>query len=280
MTVISGKDAYVDGVPCTTSWSVAHSAAIQRYACSATQGGTGVVEGNINWSGSMAGLGPNPPVKPGSEFTFKGIVDATNGDTLAIEGTVLIENVRIQFPVRGGGPITWNSTFGAQGLLTSTTPLTGVVDPTSKLAISAKDTGITIDPGGTPYVVPDVQSISLNLSARSATYISSGATERKPGNLIADLSFTLLNRDLFIANYQPNQREIVHIVLNDATFWLIDEVVFGNLSNFQVNVATRSIVGYTVGGMWSAVDDLANNATGNKLVSPDGTVFFAIPVPP
>lgn len=271
MTVISGKDGYVNGVPCTTSWSVSQVAAIQAYAASCTDGGTGVVEGNINWTGTMAGLGPNPPVIPGQEFTFRGIADATIGSVIAIEGTVLIENVSIQFPVQGGGPIVWTATFGAQGLMTSS--VTGAADNTSQLAVSAKDAEVEIDPATTAQIIENVQSIALAFSASSVTYVNDGVTYRKSGNLSANLSFDVLNGDLFVAGYQPNERHEVHVNIGDGTFWEIDEVVFGGLSNFNVNVATRAIVGYSVSGQWSAVTDADLKG---KLTMPDGTVWFPL----
>jgi len=271
MSVVSGKDAYVDGVPCTTSWSATVQASLNQYACSATQGGTGVVEGNLNWAGQMSGLGPNPPVQPGTEYPFKGAIEATAGDGLALEGTVLIGAVSITFPVQSGAPITWTASFLVQGILVETT--TVYVDPTSKLATSAKDAGITIDPSGTPFVVPDVQSISLSFDAPANSFVRAGEMHRKAGNLSASLTFALLNRSLYVPQYQPNVRDVVHVTLDDGTFWELDEVVFGGLTNFSVNTATSEIVGYSVNGMWSAVSSLTTDALG-KLTSPNGTAWF------
>jgi len=219
----------------------------------------------------MSGLGPNPPMLPGKEYAFKGVIDMLQADQLALDGTVLIENVSIQFPIAGGGPITWTASFGVQGSLESSS--TGAVDPSSKLAISGKDTTVKIDPGGTPFVVPDVQSVALAFSAPSVTYVDGGVTKRTEGNLSANLTFEVLNRDIYQTGYQPNSRNVVHIEIGDTTYWLLDQIVFGGLTNFNVNVANRAIVGYTVSGQWSAVSQLDVDNLG-QLKSPAGVDWF------
>lgn len=267
MTVISGKDGYVDGVPCTTSWSVSHTAGIQRYAASCTQGGTGVVEGNESWTGNMAGLGPNPPVKPGDSFTFLGVIDDTTGSEVDLNGTVLIENVAISIPVAGGGPITWTASFSAQGLMTAGS--VGGADATSKLAVTAADCGVTV----VSTAISAIQNITLNFAAPSSKYVLSGASHGVRGNFSAGISFSVLDSNIFVSAYQPNVRAIVKVTMADATYWLLDEIVFGALSNFMVDVKTRSIVGYTVNGFWSATSDLTTSDLG-EIISPDETVWF------
>ncbi len=117
MSIIRARDGYVNGIPCVQNWATSKTATVQAYVASCTDRGTGITKGIINETGSISGIGGNPPITPGVEFTFKGVIDNTFGAAKVLDGTVLPTSLSITIDKETCGPITWTANFGVQGQL-------------------------------------------------------------------------------------------------------------------------------------------------------------------
>jgi hypothetical protein len=254
--VISGRDAYVNGVPCTQSWGFNRTGSPTRYAASCTGSGTGVTKGNINEAGTMAGIGGNPPVTPGQTVAFRGIADNTVGDAVAYAGNILITSLEIDCDKQAGTPINWTANFGVQGELTPDT--VGAADTTWAEHLGASVVADAQVYNGAAYVAFDLfRHWHLAIRAPEKTYVQNGLTYRKPGNLEADVSIDVFNRSLRNAIYDPNVIEKVRLYIDATTFWLVEWVRFTELTGIIFNRGTQDIVGYTINGQWSAVKGTA-----------------------
>lgn len=282
MSVISGKHAYIDNVPCVAQWQVGESGDLQSYAASCTAGGTGVSDGNIDWAGSASGIGHTPVLMPtGNDFTFKGVADNESGDAIVYDGTILVSQTTINIPIAAGGPITWASVFGCQGALTEGT--SGAADATVAEAPSAKAATLKIEDtaaeiaGGT--ALSDIQSITLTFSRPASSYVSGGYVYRLPGNLAATIAFEILDRSLVNTKYAINAHKVASILVAAGATWELP-IKWGSKTNFTVDTDTRAPVGYTVNGQWSSVVPTSiDDDAGGYIKNPADVYFFgAAPV--
>lgn len=279
----SGKDAYINGVHATVNWSITHAAALERYAASSTFGGTASTPGNENWTGQATGIGFHPPLMPtGTNFAFKGIVDATVGSVVAMDGNILVSQTQITIPVASSGPVTWSATFGGQGALTQ--GAVSAADTPAAPPVPAKHCGIMIAPSvadiAEPTALTDIQSITLTFNRPEVTYVSGGLTSRLPGNLEVDLAFDILDRTLVNSLYALNATTIAFICSLAGTvdifnpYWQLP-IRWGEKSNFIVDAKTRQPIGYTVNGQWQAeVGSLINSEFTGWILDPAGDYFF------
>lgn len=276
MTVISGKASYINGVHCLVNWAATEDVALERYAASCTNGGTGVADGNVNWSGTASGIGGTPPLMPtGADFSFKGVIDNTVADNLVMDGTIRVSQTQITIPVAQGGPIRWNATWGAQGLLTEGT--VGATDTIGPEPDMAKNGGIRIAANlaaiATPTVINAIQSITLTFNRPENTWVDAGVLKRLTSNLEADVAFELLDRSLANALYAKNTFGIIRAYVSAATYWELS-VKFGSKGPITVDNASNQPVGYTVNAMWSSVVPTAlNTALSGWIKNPAGTYF-------
>lgn len=269
MAIITGKDGYVNGVPCTTSWAVNRNASIGRYAASCAGYGTAVNRGVKNVTGVMTGIGGNPPVVPGTNMTFKGVIDNTFGLNKVLDGSVYIQSLAIQMPKEAGGNLTWAANFGVQGDLTEGT--TGAADATYVLHEGAVQiTDAVLYNGGTPYTIPGFRSANFTINAPEKTYVINGLTHRLPGNLEADISISVYDDDYINSKFEPNAIDKVSLYIDASTFWLFEWVRFGDINNFMVDRATQAIIGYDINGMWTAV----SGGVEGSIVKPGGAFLF------
>jgi hypothetical protein len=143
MPVYSGKDSYVNGVPCTQGWQANPAVTAQRYSASCVAGATNTPAGITNWTGQISGVGAQPPLFPdGLPFTFLGVINNTSGSLKSLNGTVLFEQLTIDFNRETYAPISWVATFGAQGAMTEAA--SGAADSVVSEAPNGKDLAIKI----------------------------------------------------------------------------------------------------------------------------------------
>jgi hypothetical protein len=269
MSIITGRDGYVNGVGCTTSWMVNRSAAISRYAASCSGYGTNVNRGNLNVTGSMSGIGGNPLVTPGTTVAFKGVIDNTFGSNKVLDGSIYIQSLSLQMPKESGGNLTWTANFGVQGDLTEGT--TGAADSTYILHEGASQiTDAVLYDGGTPYTIPGFRQANFTINAPEKTYIINGLTHRLAGNLEADISIDVYDDDYNNAKFAPNVVDKLSLYVDASTFWLFEWIRFGDVSNFTVDRAGQAVVSYTINGMWTA----ANGGVEGSIVRPGGAFLF------
>lgn len=251
MSIITGRDAFVNGIPCTQSWSVNRDAAVTRYAASCVGRGTGVTRGVKNVTGQMTGVGANPLITPGVDFTFKGVIDNSFGAAKVLDGTIRINSLNIAFPKESGGLITWTAGFGAQGDLTEGT--TGAADATYVLHEGATQiTNAILDTDD--YSIPGFRQASLTITAPEKPYVINGVIHRLSGNLEADISIDVYDDDYINARFEPNVVDGLYLYADSTTFWFIQWVRFTGISNMLMNRGTQDIIGYTINGMWTATN--------------------------
>lgn len=266
MATKSGRHAYVNGVPCTQSWSASKSVASQRYSSSCVAGATNVPPGVINWSGQIAGVGAQPPLFPdGNPMAFQGVIDNTVGDLLSLNGSILIEQLTIDINKETYAPISWVATFGAQGAMTEAA--TGAVDSVVSEALNGKDLAIEIN---STAITQGLRTCQLVFRRPSTSYVQAGLTYRDSGNLECDINFSLYERSLEIAAYEANALAQVDVYVSGSEYWSFEKIRFGSKSGISFDRSSNNILGYTVNGMWNAVD----GTTQGEIIGPDETYYY------
>lgn len=264
--IYSGKDAYIDGVPCVSSWAVTPGAAAQRYSASCVAGGSNVGPPVQNWTGTAAGKGQKPAMFPATDdFTFQGVMnnDAGQGDLLSLDGEIIVEQLTIDINKETAAPITWQATYGFQG--TPTQSATGAADTANADAMYGNDLDIKI--ATTSIGISKVRSAQMVFRRQTTTFVQAGTTYRKAGFLSADISFTLYESSLEIAAYAPGTLARLQVFVSATAYWDFSLARFLGKSNFTVDRESNAILGYTVNAQWNA----KNGATPGWIAYHDGT---------
>lgn len=235
MTVICGKAGAVTGEDTVTNWEVTYTGQPFEYYASNTDGASGQLAGNNDWSGSYKVLTGEPANMPGDGITFTGSVDGTNGCT----GTAIIDSITVTAPIAAGGPVTTVVAFSSDGALTvgaaAATDTTEPQPPPAKLAklnIAAGD-------------IAGVQSITMVITSANKDYVTSGETNRIAGNLTATLTYDILEGD-FGNLPAPNADLIIKFYVTATIFWDLKWMLVENLTNLKVDIETNELVGATV----------------------------------
>jgi len=251
MPIYNGKNAYVDDVPCVQTWSASLATTHQRHSSSCIAGATNSPPGIKNWSGQITGLGdfPSIVIPSLSPLTFLGVINNTGGSLKSLNGSVFIESLTIDINKATYAPISWTATFGAHGDLVEAA--TGAADSVVSEAPNGKDLAITIV--ATP-ITQAIQTAQLVFRRPSTTYVDAGLTYRTPGNLEADINFAVLESALEVAAYAPNALSLVKIFTTATKYWEFSKIRFGGKSNFVVDRTSNNVLGYTVNGMWNAIE--------------------------
>lgn len=277
----TGKYAYVDGVPCTTSWSFTKSSSVGRYQASCVPDGSAASEGNVDYSGTMTGKGYLPPFPTEAEMAAVFVASAKTGEIMNYEGDILVSETTINIPVAAGGPITWSANWGAQGPLVKET-VTAYEDDTRNPAPGAKHGKIEIvevnDAGPEVWtVVPAVQNITLVFRRGVTTYVDNGYVYREAGNLEADVTFRVENDDVDVALYAENVVKRLRAYVNATQYYLYDAIMFREHSNLTVNRETNEMVGYDVSGWWTALRTRTPPALGTIVKPGSAGVLYPTP---
>lgn len=271
----SGKYAYVDGVPCVQGWNVTGRSSVTRYSASCVPGGSATTEGNVDWTGSINGIG-YLPLFPGEDLVpFIGVASSKAGQIVNYEGDILITDCTIQIPVAAGTPITWSANFGVDGELSKTTA-SAYIDDTREPGPSAKYGKVSIETtldSDTFTDVDEVQNISMTFRRNPVTSVNGGLTYRDSGNLEAELNFQVNNDDLEVPAYELNSVRRLRVYVTDTLFYLFDSIQFSEHSNFQVTRDPPSIISYQVNGLWTALRERTPAALGEILL-PDGSTLY------
>src|SRR5262245_2656652 len=192
MSRVTGKYAYIDGIPCTISWGMTESTTVSRYQASCVPDASAAVPGNTDFSGTMAGMGYLPPFPDGEDRNFIGVANGAAGELLNYEGTIIISECTITIPINEGTPIEWTATWSAQGEIVIQSPSVLTEDPTRELAPSSKDGKVSIEDtpdSGTYLDVDAVQNITMVFRRQMARFVDDGFMYSEVGNLESDLTF-------------------------------------------------------------------------------------------
>lgn len=251
MGIHSGRDAYVDGVPCVQSWQATEATTHQRHSSSCVAGGTNTPPGIKNWSGQLAGLGafPEAVLPTGVDFAFQGVINNTGGSLKSLTGTALFEQLTIDINKETYAPISWVATFGVQGLLAEAA--SGAADSVVSEAPNGKDLAISI---GGVSLTQKLRTAQIVLRRPLTTWVDAGATYRKAGNLEADINFALYEESVEVAAYAANALARVQIFTTATAYWDFSKIRFLGKVNFVVDRASHNILGYTVPGQWNGVE--------------------------
>lgn len=267
----TGKDGYVNGVPCLSAWGISRQTTATRYAASCTMEGTNVTKGNINVTGQMSGIGGNPAITWGADMAFKGVVDGSVGTPATVEGNIRVSELTINIPKEAGTEITWEASFGFQGDVTEGT--TQYTDSTLTEHLGATIAAdATFGPPPEPYTfaaIPGFRSAKLTIRRPEKTYVQNGVTYRLNGNFEAEATVEVFSDDVKPTN-DLNMLGKLRLYIDATNFWEFNYMRISEFSGFVVNRATQDLIGYSINYMWSAVGGDAG-ATAGRIKTPGGT---------
>lgn len=252
MGVITGKLGAVNGVPCIRSWGINDVQNVQTVIASCTDGATGAIPGNNDWSGTFSQFTGSPTHLPGDTLSFAASMDGVNG----LSGPVIVDSITINWDIESGAPIECITAFSANGALTyaantdSDATLFDQEDVVSK--------GSILKHGPTAIVTrDDLRTMTMTLTADNKSYVSSstaGETKRLAGNISGTVSATVYEDDL--SNLpSPGSYEHWKMFVGVTLFWEIKWILINNLSGIEINRESGDLVGATINGMFSAFDD-------------------------
>ena len=266
----TGQLSQINNVPHVGQWQFNRSANTSKYADSSTGKGTAVTKGNINITGSIAGIGGNPILVPGTEHAFVGISDVAPS-ALSYSGTILITSLQVTVDRESAAIIEWTAGFGAQGDLTA--GATAPVDETDfAVHDGASDSAGVAIVGSPDYSIPGFKKWVLNLTCPEKVYTLNKFIHRKPGNLEGTISIDVWNKTVRDVKYDPNTIGAVKLYIDATQFWLLNWVRFKETTNLVVDKRTQAIQGYTINGDWTAQDGVGS-ALG-AIVRPDDAYIF------
>lgn len=267
MSTISGIGGAVDGASTVRAWSISSKADLQEFAASNTQGASGALPGNTDWSGQYSSYLPQPAVMPGEEFAFVGSIDGTKGAS----GTAIVDSVEITINIEGGNIISHTVNFSAAGTLTLGAAV--AVDETIPGATTSIGCKVQIGPvGGAVADLPDVRTVTITITAANAAYVNSstaGKTLRKRGNWNATVAISVHTAD-FSTLPQPNDVKIVHVYVNATDYYEFNWLIFGEATDLSVDREQATIVGGTLNAKFC----IEQGGALGVLTLPDETQFW------
>lgn len=169
MAVSSGLGGTVNGFDTVRKWSVNNTDAGPSFVASNSDGMTGSIAGNKDWSGTVELYGYTPAFIPGEGLTFAG----WNGASRAT-GTAIVNSLSLTCDIEAGGIL--SHTLGIQGngaLSFNTTTVTDSANPAIYTAIGCKAAFDAA--GGSSYTdIDNVKNWSLNIDCATQQYVNSG----------------------------------------------------------------------------------------------------------
>lgn len=279
MGVVSGAGGAVNGQACVRNWSVNFTPNPVSYVCSASQGGTGRVTGNTDWSGSYDAYGEEPAVMPAETFQFKGSINGTVGVDSGATGA-MVDQVEITWDIEGGGIISHTVNFSSNGALTwgaSVAADASVPDPLpANVGVIKIDDPGAAEFSGSETTFTDVRSITLTISAGNQSYVSSstaGVTKRVAGNIDATISFDVYFDD---PTDLPTAQEVkaIRLYTTATEYWELRWVMFGEIGGVDVNIETADIVGATVNAGMNGHTSIGGTPTTGSIKTPAAATFW------
>jgi hypothetical protein len=232
------------------------------------------VKGIEDWSGSVVGSGPIPPVKPGESFTFSGSEDGTNGWT----GPAKCKEVQININQESGEDISHTITFEGDGLL-----VPGAVAAAEDSAVDKPypSVGLIVklaaaETAGEDTEIADIRSASLTISSVLSAYASSstsGAKKRVVGPWDASVSVSLFVNDPADLPVKGLMYAI-KLYVNATQYWLIEYGLCQTISGVEVDKETGNLIGATIGFDFSSVIMVSTTPTAGSIEAPGTVTWF------
>lgn len=247
MSVISGINCIVDGVPSMSAWKVRMLNMPPEFSSSDIPGAMGRALGNTDWRGIYRQYGHTPEHFPGDSIAFKGNVDANYG----VSATGIIDKMTITCPIEPGGLIDSVVEFSnndAAGLVPGAASGTKGATPTIFSAITRK-----INWSGS-----DVRARNwrLVLSARNRPYVdtdTAGFVMRTPGNLDAQFQYGHYQDN---ASSLPGEGEIavIRFYVTATLYWELTWGIIERVDDWGADHEGAENVFANIFGSWTAQD--------------------------
>lgn len=257
-------------------WSVSVKGEPQAIVDSATGGGNTRAIGPKSWSGRYRGNGAVPHPLLFSPFSFIGSIDGTNG----VIGNALFDSIKIDWDIAGGKPISHEVTFTGDGPPTFGAAVaadTSVQSAQPSIIATPVKLATPATPTETFAELAQVISISLELKrANTQPPLDSGCggwKRCKIGPLDASLSIkihpdSVLAATAFTSLPQPNSVHGVQLFVDATRFYLLDWMMFSDLSDIVVNRATGEAVSATLNAAMCGIMNFAGTDTAGKITGP------------
>lgn len=256
------------------NWSLTENNAIQTAVASNTANIELNIAGNYDWTGEAQFYGYEPPVLPGTTFTFLGCTDGTANTawTSGSSGAICTE-VTIDADHESGTPFKGTIRFAqaAVGLSTTTgtisdSSLPEVWSPASRKIIWG------VSPS-TPADVP-VRGWSITLRNQCPTYVDTdtgGKVFRKAGNKSASGTIKLYEAAP-ASVLRAGACEGAKFYVTNSTYWHMDYLRLGE-STQAVNRETGEIVGVDHSWQFTGFKYISSTYTRGRLVTPGTTAY-------
>lgn len=268
---LSGKDAFAVGLTGVQSWTATRSATDSPHSHSGVAGATDVLQGSLDDTFSLTGVGFDPGKFPdGTAFALT-LVKSNTPPKMSLVGSALIESLQITIDKENpGNPIAYTISGGAHGGFSKS--LTGFQDGGVYSAGSGRNLDVTIDGDS---VTEDfgtsgtcIKSCVLNFKRPLSTYRCGGLTYRIAGNLEASITLNLFESNPYLITDTVGRDPTVVVVGCGALgSWSLSKVRWGGSTGPDPNRTTNAATSVSFTGMWLASD------TG-LITGPDSTNWF------
>jgi len=277
MAVISGISGAVEksgaaDIASVGAWSINLESGAPSHGASNTQGGTTTIPGNNDWSGSYEAFGHTPSILPNQSHGFYGSIDGVNG----AHGQIRCSAVDIFIDIENGAPIVHTVEFGADGALTieaETAADATIIEEPSSVGCKLELANVTAP---SYAVVPDVRNIRIRIMADLKSFVTSntsGETERAPGRLTYEITFSVYTSD-FSTLPAPNDVQAIRIYVTQTEYWEFRWGLFTALSDMGANINDASLVEATLTAVMKGVAEVSGNPTVGFIKKPDTSTLW------
>ena len=215
-------------------WSASESATATRQAHSGTDLALESYDGIVDWTGTCTGIGVEPPMFPGTDFTFLGSID----QVLGVTGPARCTGMQVVVDYEASVPVMWTLDIAMQGgalvrgaAAAEDTSVTLPVVPKAFPAATVMTASVAESPDYA--ALPNITKFTISMKEAAGTYSSSDTgltTGRTPGNL--DITATLEGAVQNGAGKGyldwPDTDEILHVraFVNQTKYWGVNWLRF------------------------------------------------------
>lgn len=277
MAVISGVAGAVNGRSSVREWTVTGTEALNEFAGSNTNAGTGQAAGIKDWTGSYQAYGHTPSVMPGETFVFTGSTEGTLGGT----GTARVKSVQIRINHETAEPISHTVNFEGTTVFTRGAAVAADASmPDIHPPISIADVELGTMVGAPAWTaIANWRTCDITLETSNPSYAdsdSAGQMNRVRGKLTASISVALFMSDPSAVPAEGTAHRIrikVATGTAPAGCWLFH---FVRVRNSPVNVPIESgeKVDGTIEFAWSAYDLVDSAMTEGVIKNPAETTYW------
>ena len=272
MGVITGILGAINTRELIRDWSIAYKGNLAEYAASNTRAAKSALLGNKDWSGSFKGYGSLPEVMPGEAMSFAGTINTVKGAT----GTAIIDSLEINCDIEGGKPIDYTASFSGNGALTlgvDTSTDVSLLLPTTAIGCKVELGTVVTTPVWTELT--DVRNWKLKFATDNKEYASSstaGWKNRKKGQMKCDVSISVYTDDYTTL---PAPGTITGVRLYDAaaTFWLVNWIIWGEMTDIGASPEESGLVAATLNGQFRALALVTATPTAGNITKPGGAAW-------